>query len=170
MATTLIYLSASLLVFLILTEIVTVTFIYNKFWMAKINFMIFAVQLSETDKSQVTKRSNEKKGKKSTLLNLYKPFLRLIRASDIYIPSVSLAIKAENPITYALLRSSYFSFISAGFAALSSVSRNFEHGNIIITNSEHNKSEVALDARIKCSLLSFLRFCISLIISTRKGK
>ena len=104
------------------------------------------------------------------MMRLCKSIYRLAGASNIFIRNITLKINSENPISYALIRGSYLSLISAGMAALSSKGRNFRYGNIIITPSVHNKNELILNASIECSLIAFLRFCISLVISNKKGR
>lgn len=170
MATALLYLSASLLVFLILTEVITVSLNYDRLWMAKINFMIFAVQLSQSESSQKKKSSKKRRRRRPAILRLYKLIYRLGRRSDVYINTLAIKISSDNPYEYAITRGAYLSLLSAGAAALISAGRNFSYDNIIITNSEHNKTEVILDVKFKCSLISFLFFCISLVIDSRKGK
>jgi hypothetical protein len=170
MATALLYLMASLLVFLILTEIVTINIKYDNRFVVKINLMIFAVQISQSAQSESTASLKKKKRKRPAILRLYKSAYRLIGASDIFIRNLTLKIASENPISYALTRGTYLSVISAGMAMLSSTGRNFKYGNIIVTSSVHNKTEVTVNANIKCSLVAFLYFCISLVIGKRKGK
>lgn len=170
MATALLYLMASLLVFLILTEVVTINIKYDNVWIAKISLMIFAIQISQSKKRKSKASLKKKRQRKPPVMRLCKSIYRLAGASNIFIRNITLKINSENPISYALIRGSYLSLISAGMAALSSKGRNFRYGNIIITPSVHNKNELFLNASIECSLIAFLRFCISLVISNKKGR
>lgn len=172
MARGIIYLFTSLLVFLILTEVITFNINYNGSLILDINFTVFALRLKKGAGTDSAKKSKSHT-KFRPSLDLIRDFLyRVIRESDIQVKKFALSFPAKSPFAGAVMRGAYISFISSVLAFAEENAKNFQHDHIIVTCSDHTKTEVALYAKIRIPLLELIISVTALLIKQwlRNGK
>ena len=155
MAQAIIYLFASLFIFLILTEIITINFYYGEVIIIDINFMIFAVKFTKRRKQKEDNKNEKKHGRAGK--DIFLLFLSsIIRKSDIILHRLDLSLPNKDPAANAIKYGIYTSFISSLLAFAEENSKNFSSDNIIISYSDHNSLKAVIDARIKISLLDII--------------
>ena len=170
----LIFLLTSLLTFLIFTEIVTVNIYHNGNTVIDVNFMIFAVRYTKSNKAAKSKsKRNARRLIPATAI--ISCISRLIEKSYIDIFEFSLGQGGDSFSAIAFRNGVLSSFISAFIAFAKENSKKFTARNITISTSEHNN--LKLNAKITVSLLNLIictfPFFISVIgsaIKRLKGK
>ncbi len=170
----LIFLSASLFVFLILTEILTINIIRADTTVVEVNFMISAIRFTKKEKA-----SNKRKQKRRVPIppiGIIAAYLsRLASKSDIHIRSLVLSGSAPTPSAEALRSGIYNSAISVILGIIEENAKKFTAEHISISVSEHNKLQV--DTKITISLLDliictvpFIKDVLVLKLRYTKGK
>lgn len=168
MALGIIFLIASLLVFLILTETLTVRFVYSDVKRIDVDLNVIGVSLFPT-------RSRKRKKEKESMHSPRRSLERILSigawlsVATLKVNSLTVSIAASEPMELALKRAAAYSFISALFAYASERSAFFCADNIIINASGNNKSELSFDIELEAALLRFIAAAIALFLR-RAGK
>ena len=151
-----IYLLASLSVFLVLTEIVTVNIIYDGDFTLEIGLMIFAVRLT-TAKRGVTKsrvkRSVQKRLGKSLLPNLT---LIILEKGKISVRSFHFSLPANSPFSSAIKYGIIVSLLSSVLSLQNQKNIFFNPKNITAAYSDNNKIKALIDVRIEIYLIKLI--------------
>ncbi|MBQ9070345.1 MAG: hypothetical protein IJY23_03245 [Clostridia bacterium] len=152
MALALIYLFASLLIFLILTEVITVRIVRGDESFFDVNLTLFAIRLTPI-KNNDTKKS-KKKSKKSNIRSAL--ILEILRKSKIVVREFKLTIPEKDPANNAFRGGVYTSVLSSIIAYAEENVAFFHADNIIIDYSAHNELKTTLDADITVRLSSVI--------------
>ncbi len=161
----LLYLIASLIVFLILTEVLTIDISYGDITVIDINFAVFAI--SFIDRKNTTRKKRNKSAR-NTFKNIISFVLSASRKSDIILHRLNLQLPEGEPAEYAINKGICFSLISSFLAYIENNSKNLYLGNISFNDSANNNSILTFDISFRISLLSFLGLLPSFIINRRK--
>ena len=147
---------AALMIFLILTENLTINFKHGEnYTVFEINFMVFAIVFENSDFYPRRKRK-----KFNAFNNLL--FLKfLLPRSVVKIHSLIISVPERDPQKNAVLYGVYHSLTSSILAFIESYSKFFEASNITILYSEHNNFKKQFEAELKISLLDVLICAIS---------
>ncbi len=160
MALVFVYLFASLIVFFILTELITLDIYYDEVLTVNINFMVFALRLSK-------KQSNVSGGRGKSFrppINALKSFItRLLKVSFLYVKKLHVFISAKTPFSYAISHGAYSSFISTCLIFAEQACKKFAYDNILVAQSDHTKSKICFNIKIEFTLYSLL-ICLFLLI------
>lgn len=164
MAISLICIFASLLIFIILTETLTIYISQRDHITAyEIHFIVFAIVLrkEKQTKKHYKKRFSDNKNK------IFKSFLpKLIKSSEITVNNIEIYLPSSNPFADALRHGIYSSFLSSLIAFGESNTHFFKTRNIKLINSEHNKITTFIDIKFKITLLDAL-ICFVLYLCER---
>ncbi len=167
MAEALIFLTVSLSVFLIMTEIVTLDLTYGDITSVQISFNIFALRFTKSDR--IGKKRARRRSRFRIRGIIYPALSALIPRSEIYVRELSLGIYASDPAVYALRRGFSLLFISPLLAFAEENAKKFTLDNITLGVSEHNNSDVRMNISIKISLLDIIIGLISALMSARRN-
>lgn len=149
---------AALMIFLILTENLTIIFKHGEnYTVFEINFMVFAIVFKH---SAFYYRRKRKKTK--TFKNLLF-FKTLLPRASVKIHSLIISVPESEPKKNAIRYGIYHSVTSSILAFIESYSKFFEASNITILYSEHNKFRKQFEAELKISLLDVLICAISYV-------
>ena len=154
MANTVLSLLAALIIFLILTENLTVYFYIDKSYIIEIHFIIFAVILKKSENGK--KRKKEKREKRSFFEPRYSLLMCFIRHSNVKIHTLDLYIPESDPMKNAINYGIYSGAISSFLAFLENSSRFFEASNITLSYSEHNTVKKQINAELQLSFIDVL--------------
>ena len=158
----LLFLFASLPIFIILTETVKFRLIINETETLQIHFTIFALYLERTkDKKVQSKGKGKRNRKRSTKLHSF--LGRLIPAAEVEISRLAVLLPSSDPSEAALRRASALSLLSSAFALLQNRARNFLIGDITVEPSDNNNLKAILDLSITVSLVRILTASAALI-------
>ena len=161
----LLFLIASLIVFLILTEVLTIDISYGDITVIDVNFTVLAI-------SFIDRKSNTRKKRKKNEKNNFKYISAFVlsasRKSDIILHRLNLRLPRTEPAQNALNKGICFSLLSSLLAYIESNSKNFYLGNISFDDSANNNSILTFDISFRISLLSFLGLLPRFIVNRRK--
>ena len=162
----LLYLLASLTVFLILTEVLTIDISYGDSTVIEFNLMIFGIRFTKA-------KSKNKKGRKKRFRPDFYTLATIIKLalskSEIILHRLILLYPDKTPAANAIKIGALNSLLSAAVAYADGNSKNFYLGNISFENSANNSYKIMLDASLRISLLDFLIIIIRLHLSRIKG-
>lgn len=161
-----IFLLISLLLFLLITDTVTVKFIYADEKRIDIDLTIFG--MSFTDRGFSENRFSKKRRRREKIV--FDHVLRLLSKSTVRIKELSVLIDGSDPMKYALTRSAYHSFISVFILYIEQNSKFFSADDIIVGASDNNKTVFKADLRAQISLWDFSICLISYLFSKRKNE
>lgn len=147
---------AALIIFLVLTESISINIEYGERCKVKIGFTFFAILLEANDGKAFQRKRKSKVFRRF----LYPLILYALPRTDIKIHHLDLIIPDSYPKVNAVSYGIYSGLISSFIAFLDNRSRFFEASNITILYSEHNKIKKRLAAEIN---ISFLDVIISLV-------
>ena len=143
---------ASLSVFLIFTEILTIDIFHGEKTVIDFNLMIFGIRFTQT-------KNKKKKGRKKrfrsafyTLKNIVEP---IIRKSELSINSIRVFYPHATPFINAIKVGIFNSAISSALAYVEANSKKFRLGTITYEDSANNNYRIVFDISLKLSLLSF---------------
>ena len=165
----LLYMIASLTVFLVLTEILTIDISYGDQTVIDFDLMIFGIRFTQS-------KTNNKKGRKKrfrpdfyTIRNILD---RLLNKSDLTVRSVEIYYPHGEPSSNAIKVGACNSFLSVILAYAEANSKKFKLGKITYADSANNNYKIVFNINLKLSLLSFLNTVIKLRLQrkSRKGK
>ena len=154
----LIFFIASLLVFIIFTETVTIKVLFDKKTVIQIHFTVFALYLEESDASS-SKTGKERKGRKRRrrdTATLFSYLKKLIPYSHISVTDLTLYLPQNDPAKYVLIRTGAISFISAVMTYARSKADFFQYRDITVKASDNNNLAATLNMSITVSLLRIL--------------
>lgn len=155
MATAIISLFAALIVFLILTETITLNFKIGENYIIEINFMVFAIVFEKGKSKHRSKRKS--KSKRNTDFRFWYFLVSLLLPySNVKINSLALYFPKSNPTTDAILYAVYNGVVSSFLSVLENNSNFLNVSNITVSSSEHNTLKKHLDAELKFSLLDVI--------------
>lgn len=159
MTESLIFLLASLLIFLVLTEAITLRALYGtEERVIIIDFMLFGIRLNLNNKKRNNKRRRKKQSKKAKpQFTAIKPATEyLLSKSTIKISYLNIKTASHEPSDTALRSAGIVSALSAMFALIDAYSKKFSYDNIFIGVSDNNKTELAFDISIEAHILSLV--------------
>lgn len=151
----LIFFIASLSVFIIFTETVTIRVIFNKKTVIQIHFTVFALHLEESDapSTKIRKGRRHRRRNTATLLSYFKG---LIPYAELSVTEFTLNLPQNDPARYVLLRTGAISFVSAAVIYASSKANFFQYRDITVKASDNNNLAATLDVSMTVSLLRIL--------------
>lgn len=162
MAEAIIFLTVSLSVFLIFTEVITLDILYSDETVVEIGLTIFAIQFTKNKKQK--QKSPKKRKKRRGAADIYPFITALIPRSEISIREISFGIRARDPAEYALKRGASILIVSSMLAYAEENAKKFSFSNIKLTFSEHNNSDITVNAQIRISLTDILIALASRIV------
>ena len=143
---------AALMIFFVLTEIITLKLSIGESYTLELSFIVFAVVFKKSKSYKTVK--NKKRNKQSS--RRYRFILSLIRRSSIKIKSLRVLIPDDSPYKNALRFGIYNGLVYSFLAFLENNSSFFTANNITLSFSEHNNLKKQLEAEFKISLLDIL--------------
>ena len=147
----------SALAFISLTEYITIIIKSDgNEKIAEINFMIFAItfNLSSIRKKNRKKRFNPSFNSISLLVNVFEYLLSII---DLDIRKLEIEVGTDEPSKYAIRSGVYSSLLYYGLQRIAIATKNFNCDNIIISKSNHNKSNIHYNLKIGFFPIDLLR-------------
>ena len=160
-----IFLLISLLLFLLITDTVTVKFIYDGKKRIEIDFMLFGVSFTESR----SKRSTFSRKKRKRDKMLFDHIMHLLSNSVVRVKELCVFIDGSDPMKYALQRAAFHSLISVILAYVDSNSKFSSADDIIVGISDNNKTVFRADIRAQVSLWNFTVCLISYLTSKSKN-
>ena len=155
----LLILIASLTVFLILTEILTIDIHYGEKTVIDFDLMIFGIRFTQTKKQDKKGRKKRFRPDFYTTTNIINT---LISKSEITIHDISVFYPTTSPDEDAIKIGMCNALLSPALAYAESNSKNFILGNITFEKSANNNYRIALDISLRLYLISFLGTIIKL--------
>ena len=145
----------SLIIFLILTEIITVNIKYYETSYIDINFMIFGICLFPKGKRK-SNVSRDKKDKKKTkkYTSLRYAFKYLLNHSYINLKELNLTIPDATPKNSALFCAGGIFVSDAILNCIYQNSKNFKSGKIFVGACDNNSFKLEFNTKITFSFLS----------------
>ena len=138
----------SALAFIILTEYVTITIKSDgNEKIAEINFMVFAITFN-LNTSRKKKRKKKLNFSFNSIPVIVKLFEYLLSIVDLDIRNLGIEVDTDEPSKYAIRSGVYSSLLSYAFQRIAIVTKNFNCDNIIISKSDHNKSNIQYNLKI----------------------
>ena len=150
----LLFLLTSLFIFIILAEKLTAYIHYDEHLTVEIHSTVFALILDFIETSGSLKKRKKRKTNHSLIANIFKRSKARINRLLFLYPSKDPDKNALSFGLYSALLSSILCFFSHHF-------KKFYYSNIIIKNSDHNKSKLLIDATVEITLLDLLISVIS---------
>lgn len=149
----LLYLIASLTVFLILTEILTIDISYGKQMIIDFDLMIFGIRFTQSKKKN---KKGRKKRFRPDFYTLTSTVKTLISKSEVTVHRIAVSYPYKSPSENAIKIGLFNSLLSSALAYTEANSKKFRLGNITFEDSANNNYKIALDLSLKLSLISFL--------------
>ena len=149
----LLVLIASLTVFLVLTEILTIDISYGDKTVIDFDLMIFGIRFTQTKKQN---RKGRKKRFRPDFYTVMSIINTLIGESEITVRRISVFYPQSSPDENAFKEGLCSSLLYPALAYAKVSSKNFILGNITFENSANNNYRIALDITLELPLISFL--------------
>ena len=161
MIAAILYTFAALMIFFVLTEIITIKLSIGESYTVELSFIVFAVvfKKSKSYKTVKSKRRNKRSSRR------YRFILSLIKHSEVKIKSLRILIPDDSPHKNALRFGIYNGLVYSFLAFLENNSSFFTADNITLSFSEHNNLKKLLEAEFKISLLDV--FIASFIFASK---
>lgn len=152
MTEAILYVFAALMIFFVLTEIITLKLFIGESYIVELNFIVFAVVFKKSSSYKTVKKA--KRGKKKRLR--YSFIISLVKRADVTVRYLRVSIPDGTPYKNALRFGMYNGLVYSFLAFLENNSSFFAASNITISFSEHNNFKKELEAEFKISLLDVL--------------
>ena len=173
MANTVLSLFAALLIFLVLTEILTIKLYLGENYIIELHFIVFAVVLKKSE-SRKKVRSAKKSKRRQSFNFWYSLILLLMQNSRVKINSLHVSIPKNEPMQDAILYGIYSGITSSFLAFVENNSKFFEASNITFSHSEHNKVKKVLEAELEIfiidAIISAVKVSLSVLFSRLSEK
>ncbi|MBE6537350.1 MAG: hypothetical protein E7673_05285 [Ruminococcaceae bacterium] len=146
---------AALIIFLILTESLTINLKYGENYIIKIGFMVFAIVFTSNKSSKKQNNKSKKKQKKNA--RFWISLIKIILPkSSVKIRSFALSLPEKDPDKNAISYGIYSGLISSAITFFEANTKFFEVADISISYSEHNSIKKQIEAELNISLIDFL--------------
>ncbi len=157
----------ALLIFIVLTESLTINLNVGENYTVTFSFIVFAITLKSTRKSKgnFKQKTYNKKQKKKFW---YSQLMLVLSHSSVKINSLSITLPDGKPSLNSISYGISATVISSFFAFLECNSKFFEARNIRISYSEHNTLKKEFEAELKIYLLDLIALEIGFLISLLK--
>ena len=149
MTAAILYVFSAIMIFLVLTETVTVKLFSGENYIIEIHFIIFAIVFKK--KNYYIKGFRRSK-KRRISPKLYPFILTLMKRTDVRINFMRVYIPDRDPDKNAPHFGLYNAIISSFFAFLDNNSKFFTASNITVLYSEHNNLKKQIEAEFKISI------------------
>jgi len=159
MTESLIFLLTSLLIFLVLTEVITLRVLCTpEEQVIIIDLMIFGIEINLGDKKNTSERKKKKhqKAAKPQIMATKYAAEYLLSKSTIRISYLDIRSPSYEPSDAVLRHAGIASALSAIFALAEAYSKKFSFDNIFIGTSDNNKTELNFDISIEAHILALV--------------
>ena len=159
MILSLLFLIASLSIFLILTEVLTIDIFYDENLILDLNFTIFAIRFT---KSEHRSENNKKKRRRrnftaSSLFDIISPALN---KCEVVLHHLNISLPADSPNKCVTRQYLYVSVISPVFAYVEAKSKKFSLNDITFDVSANNNYKISYRISFEISLIDFFTFFV----------
>lgn len=155
MANTVLSLFAALLIFIILTEKLTINLFFGEDYIIEFHFIVFALVLKNSASSDNRRQKGNIKNK-NKFLKRYHLILSFMRRAYVTINTLDIYVPKSYPMTDALGYGAYSALISSFLTFAENNSSFLEVSNINLSYSEYNTVKKQLDAELKLSLVDVI--------------
>ena len=152
MTEAILYVFAALMIFFVLTEIITLKLFIGENYTIELNFIVFAIVFKKSKSYKTVKKTKRNKPKRLR----YAFIISLVKRADVTVKSLHVSIPDSSAHKNALRFGMYNGLVYSFLAFLENNSSFFKASNITISFSEHNNLKKELEAEFKISLLDVL--------------
>ena len=153
---------AALMIFFVLTEILTIRLFLGENYIVEINFIVFAVVFKKAKSYRKSRRLKKKKERDKIFRSPL--IISLLHRSEVKINLLRIFISDSTPSKNAIRYGIYTGLVFSFLAFLENNSKFFEASNITLSHSEHNNLKKQLEAEFKISLLDVLITVVSFYV------
>lgn len=152
---------ASLTVFLILTEVLTISISYGEKTVIDLDLTFFGIRLTKT-KNEKQNKKGRKKRFRPDFYTITEFIRRLFSKSDVTVRFIRVYYPDDDPAESAIKIGLFNSLISTAIAYAEAYSKKFQPGNITFLESANNSYKIEFDISLRLSLISFIAVLIRL--------
>jgi hypothetical protein len=150
----LVFPSASLLIFLILTERVTVRLWNTRGLKLKIGLRIFALEITPEDKIHPAKKKKSNKKSRKSAASALK---FILKRSSLTINELTVTKGGISPFAFSLLCGAFHLLSAISFSLFESFFAKCDFGNINFLSSANTNPEIRFDLKLSFSALTLVR-------------
>ena len=159
----------ALLIFIVLTESLTINLKVGENYTVTFNFIVFAITLkSGCDTKRESKQKSDAKKRKRKFW--YSQLILILSGASVRIDSLFITLPDGKPSLNSISYGISATVVSSFLAFLEYNSKFFEARNIRISHSEHNTLKKELEAELKIYLLDLIAIEIGFLISLLRSR
>ncbi len=160
---------SALMIFIILTETLSIDLYIGENYIIEIHFIVFAIVLKKSKSNKI--KTAKRKSKKLKSLNFrYSLLFSLMRRSSLNIRKLNVTLAKNDPMSDALSYGIYSGLISSFLSFAENNSFFFEAHNITLSHSEHNIFKKEIEAELKLSFVDVIISCVEFLLTKARAR